>query len=615
MHIRSFSFFTALLAFALLMIGAIVHNTGSALSCPEWPLCYVAADTSAGLKSWISIGHRSMASVVGLFTIIIGFLAGKAKSKGLIERKTFILSMAAIALVLLQGLMGAITVHYELPTLVSTFHLLLSLIFFSVLIKIYYESPLENAPIWSVESIAKARDLYNPSYRDGIHIVLFLIFIQVIFGGILRHTGAGLSCGTSVDQGILCQPVGTSQWTLWPSLASARFHMVHRLMAYVTGFAVFWQMARMLRIGSAFSREKLPQGKTIVQLALALMITIGLQVVVGYQAVRNGLALIPTTLHLALGVVALAIPWWMSLELKSLEDKISPSKPIYSFFRDLIELTKLRLGLLVMATVFVGMMLSADSIGLLQSILGLILITMVVASATSLNCYIEREVDKYMERTKDRALPSGRMNPKVALVFGWTLFAISIPALWFLINPATAVLGLIAHLVYLYAYTPMKRKSPWAVYVGAIPGAIPPVMGWTMISGSMDSMAWSLFAILFIWQIPHFMAISIYYAKDYEDGQIFVYPNTNGRQWTDWAIFIWTVILFATSLSPIWISDTTFHFQLAAILLNVAFTILSLGGIVLKLDDAAHKAWARIYFFGSIIWLPLLLGAMIFLRR
>src|SRR5439155_3385439 len=140
---------------------------------------------------------------------------------------------------------------------------------------------------------------------------------------------------------------------------------------------------------------------------------------------------------------------------------------------------------------------------------------LVVGAANALNCYLERESDALMRRTRDRPLPAGRVEPWVALALGVGVASTSIPLLGWATNALTALLALVALVTYVGVYTPMKQRSGLALFVGAVPGAIPPLMGWTAVTGRLETGGLALFAILFCWQLPHFLAISIYLADDY----------------------------------------------------------------------------------------------------
>ena len=158
------------------------------------------------------------------------------------------------------------------------------------------------------------------------------------------------------------------------------------------------------------------------------------------------------------------------------------------------------------------------------------------------NAYLEIDKDALMERTANRPLPAGRMHPDVALGYGLALSAAGLLLLALTANLLTALLGLLALIGYVLVYTPLKRITSLATVVGAVPGAIPPMMGWTAASGSLDAGAWALFGILFLWQLPHFLAIAWMYRDDYAQAGFPMLPvvDTTGRM-TSAAIFSWSV--------------------------------------------------------------------------
>ncbi|MEZ4468518.1 MAG: protoheme IX farnesyltransferase [bacterium] len=170
--------------------------------------------------------------------------------------------------------------------------------------------------------------------------------------------------------------------------------------------------------------------------------------------------------------------------------------------RDLLALAKPSVTMLVVITTAGGLWLAPGSLSwaaLFATLAGTVL---VVAAANTLNCWWERESDKHMARTKGRPLPAGRMRPATALALGIGLSLVSVPLLTALVNPLTGMLAAIALFSYVLVYTPMKQHSPHAVIVGAIPGAMPPLMGWTAVTGQIDLAGLILFGVLFIWQIP-----------------------------------------------------------------------------------------------------------------
>ena len=183
---------------------------------------------------------------------------------------------------------------------------------------------------------------------------------------------------------------------------------------------------------------------------------------------------------------------------------------------DFLDLTKPRLSLLVVLSCAVGMALApVPSPGWARGLAAIVATGAVVAGANALNCYRERESDKWMRRTRNRPLPAGRLDPTAALAFGLVLALGGTAALFFL-QPLAGVLATIAVASYVLVYTPMKRKSSLCTLVGAVPGALPPLIGWTAAGGALDAGAWALFAWMFLWQPPHFLALATLYREDYE---------------------------------------------------------------------------------------------------
>jgi protoheme IX farnesyltransferase len=285
-----------------------------------------------------------------------------------------------------------------------------------------------------------------------------------------------------------------------------------------------------------------------------------------------------------------------------------------SLLSDLVELTKPNLSLLVVVTSLVGLILAPTHINFFQGLLALILIGLVVIGATSLNCYLEKDIDALMERTKMRALPTGRMSTSTAVAFGVICSFVGVVGLFVWINTATALLAALASLLYLFAYTPMKLKSDMALYVGAIPGAIPPVMGWTAATGSFGPMAWVLFLVLFVWQLPHFMAISIYHADDYQRANIKVLPNLRGKAFAKWGILLLTMLLFVISLAPVKWGNVAPAYVWSSCLLGGLLTLTASLGLFIKNNSERESSWAKNYFLATVIYLPLQLGAMLFLH-
>jgi heme o synthase len=285
-----------------------------------------------------------------------------------------------------------------------------------------------------------------------------------------------------------------------------------------------------------------------------------------------------------------------------------------TFFKDLFEFAKPRLALLVLVTVLSGIYCAGGELLAFSTWKTVFLIFLVVYGATTLNCYLERDIDGKMERTKNRSLPAGRLPSWFALVFGSFLLLISIPAIYLEINTLTGHLAVLAFLSYVIAYTPMKTRSSLALFVGAIPGALPPLMGFVAVRGFPDHFGTYLFMILFIWQIPHFLAISIYRMEDYRSAGIKVFPLEEPFILLRRKIIAYTFTLVTISLLPYFMGIKSLMFLLSAILLGIVFTSVSLESLFNNKSFEDQKNWARRYFIGSIIYLPLLMFSLIFFK-
>ena len=608
MRVKNLSLFAICTTFVLIIWGAVVHNTESSLACPDWPLCYNQFFPKMEGSILIEHGHRLLATLVGLLSIALVWLSSKERKISAAKMHIFKMSSLALFLVIAQGALGGITVIYRLPTIVSTSHLGLSLIFFSTLIYINHKSSedfIKLKPL-SIEQEKYFKNNWKPVLRHGILFALAILFTQILLGAFMRHSGAGAACGFGADNSLLCVDFDTLKLSLWPILPRSQLHMAHRLYAFVVWIIITLFTFRVF----SFLKEI----KYLHVLSLLPFIFISFQVLIGILTVALHLSVVPTTLHLAGAALSLGALWKMNLILKDLEGSFFFGNK-HSLFSDIVDLTKPRLSLLVMMTVVVGTIIAPEKIYFFKALLAFILVTMVVIGAAALNCYVEREVDGKMNRTKDRPLPAKRLHPKIALWFGIILLIISIPAIYFFINGITALLALIAALLYLYAYTPMKMKSELAVYVGAIPGALPPVMGWTAVTGHIDFMALTLFLILFIWQLPHFLAISLYHAEDYGAADIKIYPNLKrGVEITKIGIFSFTFLLFIASLLPTFFSHASAVYTRAALIISGAFVVYAGKGFFIKKDGFLTRSWARNYFYGSLFYLPLILGALIFFK-
>ena len=274
----------------------------------------------------------------------------------------------------------------------------------------------------------------------------------------------------------------------------------------------------------------------------------------------------------------------------------------------LADLVKARLTALVLLTTFVGFYLGERGSVNYALMFHVLLGTGLVASgAAALNQWLERDYDAKMRRTASRPLPSGRMQPATVAIFGGACSVLGLIYLAVLVNPLTSVVGAVTSVSYLFIYTPLKRVTWMNTLVGAIPGALPPLMGWTASRNELSGEGWALFAILAFWQIPHFMAIAWLYREEYAKAGFVMLPNVDadGSRTALHSVSN-TLALLMASLCP-------FAFGLTGKIYLAFALVLGAGYFVCAVRFARQLTArrARQLFLASIIYLPLLIAALV----
>jgi protoheme IX farnesyltransferase len=293
--------------------------------------------------------------------------------------------------------------------------------------------------------------------------------------------------------------------------------------------------------------------------------------------------------------------------MKSATEAATPQ----SLLADIAELVKARLSLLVLATTFVGYLLGQgkNPVSWFALVATLVGTALSACGAAALNQWWERDIDALMRRTRNRPLPAGRMHPSDARLFGifFSLFGVAI--LW-LVNPLSAALAAATVALYVLVYTPLKRVSTLNTLVGAIPGALPPLIGWIAATGEASLPGWVLFAILWFWQMPHFLAIAWMYRDEYaQAGFVFLTGRDPQGAATARQTLLYTLCMVLVSLAPAFIGLNTPLYFFLALALGAGFCALNLRFAWLR-----DRSSARVLFFGSILYLPLLLALLVATR-
>jgi heme o synthase len=280
---------------------------------------------------------------------------------------------------------------------------------------------------------------------------------------------------------------------------------------------------------------------------------------------------------------------------------------------DVIALLKPRIALMALITAAGTWMLArpapswADMPSFVAAMTG---IAMIVMGAGALNMLLERDVDSLMERTRNRPLPTGRLEPIVALVVGAGMVGVALPLLAGWVNVLTAVVAAISLVSYVLVYTPMKRTSAWALVVGAFPGAAPALMGGTAAVGSFERCGVALFVVVFLWQLPHFLAISVYRRDEYAAAGHIIAPQAVGMTTTR-QLLLGTAVLTAASGVALWpLQVASPVFAVVALILGVWFIAVCAQGLRAFADRGQEDAWARRSFVASLVYQTALFAAL-----
>jgi heme o synthase len=276
--------------------------------------------------------------------------------------------------------------------------------------------------------------------------------------------------------------------------------------------------------------------------------------------------------------------------------------------KDYLELTKPRITWLIVMSTAVGYYFGHSGLWSLWSVLHSLLGTALIASGTAaLNQWYEREADRHMRRTQARPLPAGRLQPGQALIFGIVLALVGGLELGLFVNWLTSALGIATLAMYLFLYTPLKQKTWWSTTVGAIPGAMPPLIGYAAAANALKPEAYVLGAILFLWQFPHFYAIAWMYREDYSRAGIRMLPvvEPDGES-TARQILLYSVLLIPISLLPKWMGMTGSLYMIGALALGLIFLY---SGIRVSMDRT--KVRARNVLLASVVYLPVLYVLMV----
>ena len=556
----------------LLIVGAQLQVLKTALVCPDWPLCFGEFLPLYMTPAFYESLHRFLAGIVGILSIVWAIKRwGEVRGKALLP----------LFLVILQSLLGLATFLYKLPTVTTILHLIFSLL---------YLSSLEGTRPLAFDESLKAK--WNPKLKDLVGFFFFFLIFQFVLGGILRKSSLLASCEDSMEF-----------WQCWQKQSliplAGSLSLIHRVMGVLTTMTGLFVFISLIK--------NLPKWKPAAVIGLISMLAqLWLGLKMGRSSSREMIVW-----HFTVALISFCSLLFLIVRLRRYETHFF-GKPVPTYLNDLMDLFKPKLTILVVVTLLVGVFLAPISMNLISLLLALGAIWIQAAGSLSINCYLEIDIDRSMERTRDRPLPAGRLAPSVAWNWGWGLIIVGTILLIFTGNILTASLGLFSALSYIYIYTPLKTKTPYALYIGAIPGALPTLMGWTLVTNSVNGLGIYLFGVLFLWQIPHFMAISNFRKQDYANAHILTFAHTHSKSFLQVNILLYSLMLLLYGLLPYvwgWRGEAYFY---SSILIGVILSGWAMLGF--KKDENEFRLWSRSYFFLTLFYLPIQLGVLLILR-
>ncbi len=581
---RALAVAAAAVTYALVVLGGVVRVSGSGLGCPDWPLCHGRPYPPLELHAIIEYSHRTTASLASTLVVLTALVAWLAW-----RRRRDIVAAASLAVLLLviQVLLGAITVRFEVPPIIVLAHLATAMALLGALCvtaTAALAGPMAASP-------DRLTGLWARAAAAGT-------FVLILSGSLVVGTGASGACGAWP----LCGGGFSYAFDRLPAV-----QLLHRGMAAVIGAVIILALVGILR-----RHRRNPAVRATVALTLTAL---ALQVAVGAAVVLLHLPAALRGLHLALatavwaGTVVLAVlagrlPLEARLDVRPARNETR--RPARDVVLDYVSLAKPRIIVLLLITALGGMMIASrgwPSTGLV--VLTLLGGALAAAGAGAINCWIDRDIDAEMYRTRRRPIPDGRIAPAHALTFGITLGLVAFLILAFGVNVLAATLAVSGLLFYVFVYTLwLKRSTAQNIVIGGAAGAVPPLVGWAAVTHSIDLTALYLFAIIFLWTPPHFWALALRIQKDYARVGVPMLPVVRGEAEATWQILLYTLLLVAVTLMLAVTGALGLIYLAGAVLLGSAFVAFA----VLNLRD---RRWSRPLFDYSIAYLALLFGVMV----
>ncbi len=577
----------SLMTFLLIVMGGIVRVTESGLGCPDWPLCYGRLIPPPDPKAIIEYTHRLVASLTSPLILLAGAVAiWRLRSIRLILRPM----VAALALLVVEIGLGAVTVLTATPPLIVAVHLGVAITILAMLL------------IATLAAFRSYQGLPLPDhlvYRDPFSRLavwtLIGIFVVLLSGVFVAGSQATRACaGWPLCNG-----------ELFPSDPLGWIHMTHRLIVGVVSILVAVLFVQ------AWKHQRNRLG--IYPAATLTMVFYLAQAYVGALKTTHGFPPFLLALHVATAAAtwsaAVVLVVLVGVEAGEAFREPSPLRSVRRYLSDLLTLTRPVVVLLLLLTALVAMVIGAGTWPKLPVVIWTLLGGGLAAGgAQAVNQYVDRDIDKLMARTAGRPIPTGRLSPAEGLAFGLSLSIASLYILAGLVNWLAALLTLVGIIYYVLIYTLLlKRTSVQNIVVGGGAGAMAPVVGLVAASGRLTLWALFLFAIVFLWTPPHFWALALVRLRDYTKASVPMMPVVRGEEYTRRQIMIYAICLIAVTFLPAVIGATGWFYLFWAVILGSS---LVYSAWLVWQKGANRFAW-RLYRVSSLYLAFLFVAMMI----
>lgn len=590
----------ALGAWLLIVVAAIVRITQSGLGCPDWPLCYSGVVPPPRIDAWTEQAFRLLAAVLGIGGIALLAMAFSYRRQ--LHRWTLPLLVPAAVVYALQVSFGGLAVAWQIPPFLAWLHTGLAMAVFGLLLA----NAVLARPTWRASGAAMVRAVTEREELRGFAGWLMLAtvaaFLLTLTGAYVTRSGAAL----------VCPDFPTCAGTTADLSGLQRIHMFHRMAGFTT-FGIFLWLTW---------RYTSPLGQVVrgvrvwTWLMTALFV---LEIGLGYLNVWLQLPGWVRGSHLAVaaaiwGGFAALLTLYQAGRFEHVPVLVAPAvepvgpKRLRTVLFTYFWLTKPYITVLLLVTTLGAMLIAAGEWpGTALVFWTLLGGALSASSANTLNAYIERDIDSVMTRTRRRPLPSARIEPRHALIYGIVLGALSIVILAVFANILSAVLSAFAIFYYVVIYTLwLKPRTPHNIVIGGAAGALPPMIGWTAVTGQIDLMALFLFAIVFYWTPPHTWALTLLVYKDYAQARIPMWPVARGEADTRSKILLYTMLMLAITIIPVGLRLLGPVYLVAALVLGGIFLLLAW-----RLYRGATKAQAMSLYKYSTLYLALLFAFMV----